>query len=90
LFNFFTPRTSCAELLHVTNVLDQIEDDEVNETRSSHWKTRNVRGVVIGKSRTKLLRERFRRSWGGIILNRIKKIRVESVGLIQLSQDRIH
>jgi hypothetical protein len=47
------------------NVLgDQIEDDEVNETRSSHWKTRNVHGFVIGKSRSKLLRERFRRSWG--------------------------
>jgi len=70
LFNFFTRRTFCAELLYVTNFLDQIgDDDEVNETRSSHWKTRNVRGVVIGKSRTKLLRERFRRSWGELILN---------------------
>jgi uncharacterized protein with von Willebrand factor type A (vWA) domain len=46
------------------NVLgDRIEDDEVNETRSSHLKTRNVHSVVIGKSRTKLLRRRFRRSW---------------------------
>jgi len=45
------------------NVLgDQIEGEGVNETRSSYWKTRNVHSVVIGKSRTKLLRQRFRRS----------------------------
>ena len=58
------PELLC-RIFHVTKCLgDEIEDDGVNETCSSHWKTRNVRGIVIGKSRTKLLRERFRRSWG--------------------------
>jgi hypothetical protein len=73
------------------NVLgDEIEDDGVNGTRSSHWKTRNVHVVVIGKSRTKLLRERFRRSWGDNIKLSWKEIGVESVDLIRLSQGRIH
>jgi hypothetical protein len=44
-------------------LVDQTEDGELSETRSSHWKTRNVHSIVIGKSRTNILRERFRRSW---------------------------
>jgi hypothetical protein len=61
---FLLPELFVQNCYRSLNVLgDQIEDDEANETRSSHWKTRNTQGVVIGKSRTKLLRQRFRRSW---------------------------
>ena len=35
----------------------------MSETRSSHWETRNVHAVVIGKSLTKILHDRFRCSW---------------------------
>ena len=62
----------------------------MSETRSSHWETRNVHTVVIGKSLTKILRDRFRRSWRDDIKFEKKKDRVEGVDLIQLSQDRIH